>query len=153
MSQQMSQMTPRLESLLAIYPIRKRLVEYLDTRDLLKLLRTSWGLRLTVRANEWNVNNRLSRFFRNPLAFRSSLRRSDALISGSFALQFFERVTWPESDLDIMVRDGDALEEMHRYLTKSEGYSMVCEAMRESKIAIGIEATGYSDIDVVKVGG
>lgn len=116
---------PCLESLLNIYLVRQCLMQYLDTRDLLRLYRTSWAIRLNLKDNDWNINYRLSRFFKNPMAFRSCLGRSNALISGSFALQFFERVSWPDSDLDIMVKEGDPLEQMGRHLVEAEGYSMV----------------------------
>lgn len=158
---------PGLETILGIYPIRRHLMQYLDTRDILKLYRTSWAIRLDIKANEWNVNHRLARFFKDPTAFRSHLGRANALISGSFALQFFERVTWPESDLDIMIRDGDGLEEMDRYLTESEGYTMVLGPSSTSDIGVEseiIEDQGhqaddsdddndedYSGRDVIKV--
>ena len=119
---------PSLESLLNIYPIRHRLIQYLRLRDLLGLYRTSWNIRLNLKENDWNINQSLLRFFKNPMAFRSCLGHADALISGSFALQFFERVVWPNSGLDIMVRDGRDLKTLGKYLVESEGYTMNHEA-------------------------
>ncbi|RYP36499.1 hypothetical protein DL768_010932 [Monosporascus sp. mg162] len=55
------------------------------------------------------------------------LGRSNALISGSFALQFFERVMWPESDLDIVIQTGAGLEEMKGFLIGTEGYKLCSE--------------------------
>lgn len=48
----------------------------------------------------------------------------DALISGSFAIQFFERVNWDESDLDIFVHDerGTGTRGFEQYLCEREGY-------------------------------
>lgn len=46
----------------------------------------------------------------------------DALISGSFAIQFFERVNWIESDLDIFVQDETGTWEFEQYLCEREGY-------------------------------
>lgn len=70
---------------------------------------------------------------------------TNALISGSFALQFFERVTWPESDLDILVEEGDGLEEMKKYLTGSEGYTKVPqpESTSEIEVEVGEEQGDY----------
>lgn len=42
-----------------------------------------------LQQTQWNINVRLERFFRQPKAFRSALGENDALVSGSFALQFF----------------------------------------------------------------
>ena len=44
----------------------------------------------------------------------------DALISGSFAVQFFEGVTWTESDLDIFVEYGSDAKEMEAYICSVE---------------------------------
>ncbi|KAI0777561.1 hypothetical protein BD413DRAFT_609896 [Trametes elegans] len=49
----------------------------------------------------FNINKRLLRFFSNPLAFRSLQARTATVISGSFALQFFDRSYYPGSDLDV----------------------------------------------------
>lgn len=46
----------------------------------------------------------------------------DALISGSFAIQFFERVSWRESDLDVYIEDGPDAEDFEQYLCQKEGY-------------------------------
>jgi len=51
----------------------------------------------------FNINKLLSRFFPNPLAFRSLQASTATLISGSQALQFFDRSFYKESDLDIYV--------------------------------------------------
>jgi hypothetical protein len=51
----------------------------------------------------YNINQHLSRFFPDPIAFRSLQARSATLISGSNALQFFDRTFYPESDLDLYV--------------------------------------------------
>lgn len=48
--------------------------------------------------------------------------RHDALVSGSVALQFFERVLWKEADLDIFVEQGENAEAFAKYLTETEGY-------------------------------
>ena len=50
-----------------------------------------------------------------------------ALISGSFAVQFFERVWWAESDLDIFVECSEKAYELERYLCEEEGYHLTRE--------------------------
>ncbi|KAL8678988.1 MAG: hypothetical protein Q9186_004709 [Xanthomendoza sp. 1 TL-2023] len=50
--------------------------------------------------------------------------RTGALISGSLAIQFFERCYWPSSDLDIFVKDGDDSKSLGQYLVSSEGYRL-----------------------------
>ena len=49
----------------------------------------------------FNINRHLTRFFDDPLAFRSLQARTGTLISGSSALQFFERTVYETSDLDL----------------------------------------------------
>jgi hypothetical protein len=82
-------------------------------------------MRRDIRAYLWDINEKLGRFFMNPQAFRTELGRADALISGSFALQFFARRSWPESDLDVYLRDGDGVDHLGQYLVEVEGYDLV----------------------------
>ena len=103
-------------------PIRDGVLRYLDTKDVLRLCSTSTKLRQHILPVEWNINARLRRFLKDPIAFRNQLGRSDALISGSFALQFFERVIWQESDLDIVVEEGTGADKLAEYLIRVEGY-------------------------------
>ncbi|KAH9896704.1 hypothetical protein C8Q73DRAFT_664434 [Cubamyces lactineus] len=69
----------------------------------------------------FNVNKRLSRYFSDPLAFRSLQARTATVISGSFALQFFDRMFYPELDLDLYVHSNDLVLDVGLYL-QSEGY-------------------------------
>lgn len=57
-----------------------------------------------------------------PTTFRTYLGRHNGLLSGSFALQFFERVTWKDSDLDLFFDLDSGYEEMVDYLVTQEGY-------------------------------
>ncbi|KAI0148170.1 hypothetical protein F4776DRAFT_660343 [Hypoxylon sp. NC0597] len=116
-----------LLTLLDSYPSREGIMHYLDTEDVLNLARTSTAIRRNIMDNDWNINSKLARFIKDPTGFRSQLGHSDALISGSFALQFFERITWLDSDLDIVVRDGENLEGLANFLTTVEGYKMTEE--------------------------
>ncbi|KAJ6495908.1 hypothetical protein DFH09DRAFT_1002254 [Mycena vulgaris] len=76
----------------------------LATRDLLCLMRTCKHLYDLVLHTSFDVSCLLSPFFgnaENVKHFREIQAQTGTLISGSTALQFFERVRWPRSDLDI----------------------------------------------------
>ncbi|RYP11665.1 hypothetical protein DL765_007655 [Monosporascus sp. GIB2] len=98
-------------------------MQYLDARDVLHLCATSRLLRDMVRQDVFDTNARLRRFIDNPTEFRTELGRCDALITGSVALEFFERVTWPGSTLQVLVEDGSNFEQLKAYLLKI-GYQM-----------------------------
>ncbi len=49
----------------------------------------------------FKINSHFERFFDNPEAFRSLQARTATLVSGSSALQFFNRTTYEGSDLDL----------------------------------------------------
>lgn len=51
----------------------------------------------------FSVHTTLVRFFPDPSGFRSLQARTGTLISGSVALQFFDRAFYPTSDLDLYV--------------------------------------------------
>lgn len=65
---------------------------------------------------------------KDPFGFRSKIGQNGAIISGSFALQYFARVMWEEADLDIWVKvpddpaDFDELNSLGFYLQEYEGY-------------------------------
>lgn len=48
---------------------------------------------------KWRINTYLRRFVRDPFKFREALGKCDGLIAGGFALQFFDRVYWPEAEM------------------------------------------------------
>lgn len=74
----------------------------------------------------FNVNRHLGRFFQNPLAFRSLQAQTGALISGSSALQFFDRETYEDSDLDVYLHPGH-LKQIGAWLMEAEGYTYITE--------------------------
>ncbi|KAH8092532.1 hypothetical protein BXZ70DRAFT_458900 [Cristinia sonorae] len=51
----------------------------------------------------FNINNLLSRYFTDPIAFRLLQARTGTLIAGSAALQFFDRTTYSNSKLALYV--------------------------------------------------
>lgn len=112
------------------YPIFSRLCDILPIGDILNLSRTCRqyaGLYEYLIPLQWNIDKRLQRFVHDPIGLRSKMGELDILISGSFAVQFFKRVTWPSSDLDLYVKDGEELMALHAYLLGSEGYTLQYE--------------------------
>ncbi|KAI3336855.1 hypothetical protein HD806DRAFT_474993 [Xylariaceae sp. AK1471] len=113
-----------LRSLLGQYPIQTCIFRNLDMKSILNLCQTSRHMRTDIRAYLWDIDEKLERFFVNPRAFRTELGRADALIAGSFALQFFANKFWPESDLDISLREGGNVNRFGQYLVEAEGYEL-----------------------------
>lgn len=113
---------PTLGTILSIYPIRRGILDCLGTRNILAFMQTSRAIRQDLRENEWNINKKLERFFKNPIAFRTQLGQADALITGDFVLGFFERIVWPDVGLDLVIRHNDNLAGMQKFLV-SENYT------------------------------
>ncbi|KAF7971100.1 hypothetical protein HWV62_22098 [Athelia sp. TMB] len=57
-------------------------------------------------ARAYDIHRELSRFFSDPMEFRRMQAETGTLISGSFAVQFFERTVYPGSDMDIYAHPG-----------------------------------------------
>jgi hypothetical protein len=130
------------------YAIFNRLCLHLDIARILPLKRVTkrWSGHISTHLKErWNINKKLKRFIADPQRFRTELGRHDALISGSFVIQFLNGVVWDESDLDIYVHEVKAAELGH-YLITEEGY----ELQASSSL---VDAAGYPDneADLVKV--
>lgn len=109
------------------YPIFSCLCDHLSIGDILALSRTCKklsGIYEYLTPMRWNVDKQLQRFVNDPAGLRSKMGELNILISGSFAIQFFERVTWPSSDLDMYVRDGKGADALRAYLVNSEGYTL-----------------------------
>ncbi|KAJ7862068.1 hypothetical protein B0H13DRAFT_2671757 [Mycena leptocephala] len=78
----------------------------LPTRSLVRLMGTCRRVYSLVKDTCFSLPRLLSPFFGDAtkvLEFRSMQSLTGTLISGSVALQFFNRMTWPSSDLDIYV--------------------------------------------------
>ena len=116
------------------YPIFDRLCSILPISDIIALSRTCRNYSNLYRylvPTQWNVDRKLRRFVRNPQEFRSRMGQHNAIISGSFVLQYFERVYWEESDLDIFILDGIDADDFCHYLIRGEGY--ICTGFRAEK--------------------
>jgi hypothetical protein len=118
------------EDIFLCYPIFDNICAHLDPVDILFFRLTTKKLSPSFESlfkTQWNINRQLTGFVKDPVSLRSLLAEHDALISGSFALQFFEREIWDDCGLDIFVetlspsRTSDPLGE---YLMGREGYEL-----------------------------
>lgn len=85
----------------------------------------------------------LSRFFSDPLDFRRLQARTATLISGSTALQFFDRSFWPESDLDLYVHMQFA-KDVGDYLLR-EGYTFIPNKIQVEDFELASEESMIKD--------
>ncbi|KAL8655751.1 MAG: hypothetical protein Q9226_002923 [Calogaya cf. arnoldii] len=109
------------------YPIFECLCGHLCIGEIIALTRTCRkysGLYQYLLPKQWDIDRCLRRFVRNPTGLRSKMGETNALISGSFAIQFFERKFWPDSDLDMYVKEGEESDALRRHLVMSEGYKL-----------------------------
>lgn len=118
--------------------IYDNILHRLSAASVLRLGRCS---RLTQQATKdyirmaLDINRHLSRYFDNPLEFRTMQARTATLISGSTALQFFDRTYYPESDLDLYAHPCH-LHEVGRWLLDAEGYTFQPNIIQESDFDI-----------------
>ena len=70
----------------------------------------------------FDINRHLEHFFDDPFSFRVLQARTNAVVSGSNALQFFDRTHYPKSDLDLYVSGTQSTLEVCQWLQKN-GYN------------------------------
>ena len=103
----------------------------------------------------YNVDKRLRLFFQNPTEFRSLLARTSSIVSGSFALQFFDRAFYTESDFDLYVSLDQAVT-VGKWIESSDGagkgYVFRPRESQEEKIEDSIkklrESTWHTENDL-----
>ena len=141
-------------------PIYDRICKYLPINAICALVRTAkkFGhLHHDLRKTQWNVDVKLSRFVDNPKAFRMQMAANQALVSGSFAVQFFGRVVFTDSDLDVFIHSGEGAQAFERYLAEDECYKFVRRMEPEEYqdnfkfIHQVISTTNYTDLDAKQV--
>ncbi|KAJ6530282.1 hypothetical protein B0H19DRAFT_1006407 [Mycena capillaripes] len=82
------------------------LFAHIPTHDLVRLMCTCRRIYTLVKNVCFDLHRLLLPFFGDTTEvqrFRLMQSLTDTLISGSIALQYFNRLTWPESDLDVYV--------------------------------------------------
>ena len=95
---------PTIEAVISNIEVSDALFAILSPIPLLRFARTSrliYHAVLSYIHHAFNIEAQLSRFFSNPTSFRTLQGRTNTLISGSTALQFFDRSYYPSSDLDL----------------------------------------------------
>lgn len=103
----------RMKHVFSNAPIYDSIFRNLSPRTLVRLSRTCHMIHEAVTRfcqRAYNINRHLSRYFPDPLSFRSLQARTGLIISGSSALQFLDRSFYPESDLDIYCHPGHVYE-------------------------------------------
>jgi len=81
---------------------------------------TARGRILSYVSSEWSLRRHFKDWFRDDL--QEILHKCGAVISGSQAIQFFDRERYPDSDVDFFVRLGGA-DELVKWLVR-QGYSV-----------------------------
>jgi hypothetical protein len=103
--------------------------QHLEPQEILFLQQTCKSVHSFVQVvtlRQWSITSHLRRFVVDPTALRSQMALSKALISGSVALQFFDRSIWDGSDLDIYVCDREPFaSRVKDYLLAKEGYVLM----------------------------
>ena len=118
-----------LSKLVSVDQLYDSLLESSSPANIFRLARVSRAHQASVQSfipRAFNINRHLERYFPDALAFRSLQARTGALVSGSSALQFFNRQIYADSDLDIYVslkRSREVcewvMEQGFRYLSKA----------------------------------
>ncbi|KAG8221622.1 hypothetical protein J3R82DRAFT_1900 [Butyriboletus roseoflavus] len=137
---------PLWARLFARAPIYDLIFSCLSPRSLARLALTSRAAYLAIAAfkiRAFNINRHFSRFFNDPLAFRSLQAKTNTLVSGSDALQFLDRSFYPEADLDLYTHPGHSFE-VARFLVEAEGYHFAPREQQgeDWKVAIGNDWDG-----------
>ncbi|TFK63309.1 hypothetical protein BDN72DRAFT_803392 [Pluteus cervinus] len=122
---------------LPIGPVTDNVFKYLSPLDLVRFSRTSRQGYVAITdygKHAFSITNLLGRYFSptDVLGFRFLQAQTRTVISGSSALQFFERVYYPESDLDIYV-EARRVEPVAEWLTYA-GYELLPDPL-EGQVA------------------
>lgn len=123
-SSKVSQVPPAFDQVLLNALIRDCLLPLCSPATLVHLSYVCRSLHTAVSSyitRTYDINKLLHRFFEEHLAFRSLQARTGALISGPTALQFFDKRTHDERDLEVYVRLDNA-KDVAAWLVYEAGY-------------------------------
>jgi len=114
-------------TLLNLYPFLSGLMRYLMPGDILRLSRVNRDFK--VLCDRWLLNRMdlgkmLCCYVKDVNMFRAMQKETGAVISGSFALQFFSGLRWNDSDLDVFLPESQVTR-FGRYLVTKEKYRKV----------------------------
>lgn len=133
-----SPQSKQLIDVLDNYAIFNSFCSHPEIADILPLKRVTkrWSGHIEAHLKQrWNINKKFERFVKNPQALRTELARYDALISGGFAVQFFDGVVWNELDLDIYAVYRNEDDQIGKHLMKNEEYKLKSKASLTDKHA------------------
>ncbi|KAH7916548.1 hypothetical protein BJ138DRAFT_1139306 [Hygrophoropsis aurantiaca] len=117
----------RFEEMFSRAPVYDVIFSALSQRSILhssQTCRLVCGAAQQYQRRAFSIHRHLFRFFDDTPGFRSLQARTGTLISGSNALQFFDRTFYPESDLDLYVHPGHVREVLD-WLVKTEHYEFI----------------------------
>lgn len=106
------------------YPVFSRICELLPVDSIIALSKTCKplsNLYNRIQSTQWNIDRRLQEYFKDPSQVRSLMGEFDALISGRFVVEFFERIKFPQRSLEIYVKGAKAAQFVPR-LIQGDGY-------------------------------
>ncbi|PPQ83057.1 hypothetical protein CVT26_011788 [Gymnopilus dilepis] len=115
-----------------------------DVRSLFAVARTSKLIHCLYRIyskSVWDPDTHYGRWFHDVAYFKELLHHTGAVVSGSFALQFFGRLYYPSSDMDIFLRAAGA-DDFCSWL-REEGYYCSADRYEYGELAGG-ESTHYT---------
>ncbi|KAI4133452.1 MAG: hypothetical protein LQ338_000188 [Usnochroma carphineum] len=81
------------------------------------------GLYRHLLPKEWDIDQHLSRFVKDPIRLRSEMAKTGALITSDVATEFFARAIWQESILEIFLQLGEHAFNCEEYIMDIEGYT------------------------------
>lgn len=114
-------------TLLKLYPFLSGLMRYLTPGDILRLSRVNRDFKVLCDrwlSNRMDLGMMLYHYVKDVNMFRVMQKKTGAVISGSFALQFFSCLRWKDSDLDVFLPESQVTR-FARYLVTKEKYRKV----------------------------
>ncbi|KAJ7106080.1 hypothetical protein C8R43DRAFT_863192, partial [Mycena crocata] len=123
-------------------PLLLRILSFWSLQDIITCETLSSAFRNIVgfyRSVAWNADNFFrSWFLDSPSWFRAVLKSCNAVVSGSQLVQFFDRSTYFESDMDIFLRIG-SVSRMGVWL-ECQGYILDCTSQGYHDVSHDVDA-------------
>ena len=119
-----------------------RVLSFCSIEQLLALQSASWITRCLARfytGRVWNFESRFSLWFSDPRIFQNMLYQCHGVVSGSQALQFFDRTYYPDSDMDIYVHHSQVAK-LSSWVIR-EGYALQSGSARQDIVQIYLAAS------------
>ncbi|TFK88767.1 hypothetical protein K466DRAFT_520274 [Polyporus arcularius HHB13444] len=140
-------LVPSVAQIFARHPVYDNIFCRLPSASFARMSRVCRDVReatMDFATRAYNIDRKLRRYFSDPLDFRALMSRTGLIISGSFALQFFDRSFYPESDLDLYVWSGESAPEVGRWL-EMEGYTYKPSPTQRTTVDAHMKALANSE--------